>query len=114
VPAPRSRWFAARAHDLRCNRCGSGEMHRTGCASCGRTACAYCETCLALGRSRECSLLLRGAARPAVPRTADTAPAAVLDRWGLSPAQRAAAEAALRFLAAPSGGVRRRSRPRGS
>ncbi|MGG1671651.1 DEAD/DEAH box helicase [Paenibacillus sp. NRS-1783] len=99
------------ARDLRCNRCGRGAMYRTGCASCGRKACAYCETCLALGRSRECSLLLRGAAKPAVPRTADTAPAAELDRWGLSPAQRAAAEAALHFLAAPPGGVRGPARP---
>ncbi|MGW8958269.1 DEAD/DEAH box helicase [Paenibacillus sp. NPDC055715] len=99
------------ARDLRCNRCGSGAMYRTGCASCGRKACAYCETCLALGRSRECSLLLRGAAKPAVPRTVDTAPAAEFDRWGLSPAQRAAAEAALRFLAAPPGGVRGLARP---
>ncbi|MGQ3481803.1 DNA/RNA helicase, partial [Paenibacillus sp. TY11] len=101
APAPRTRWFAARAHELRCNRCGSGMVHRTNCASCGRKACAYCETCLALGRNRECSLLLRGAAKPALLRTADAAPATELDRWGLSPAQRAAAEAALRFLAAP-------------
>ncbi|MET3207093.1 UNVERIFIED_CONTAM: competence protein ComFA [Paenibacillus sp. PvR008] len=107
--APHARRSATR--DLRCNRCGSGAVYRTGCASCGRKACAYCETCLALGRSRECSLLLRGAAKPAVPRTADTAPAAELDRWGLSPAQRAAAEAALRFLAAPPVGVRGRFRP---
>ncbi|WP_179030837.1 helicase-related protein [Paenibacillus kribbensis] len=113
APAPRARCSAARAHELRCNRCGSGVVHRTSCASCGRKACAYCETCLALGRSRECSLLLRGAAKPAVPRTAAAAPAAERDRWGLSPAQRAAAEAALRFLAAPPVEVRRRSRPEG-
>ncbi|WP_043882583.1 DEAD/DEAH box helicase [Paenibacillus polymyxa] len=108
APAPRTRWSAARTHELRCNRCGSGIVHRTSCASCGRKACAYCETCLALGRSRECSLLLRGAAKPALPRTAGIAPATELDRWGLSPAQRAAAEAALRFLAAPRGEVRGR------
>lgn len=96
-PAPRTRWSAARTHELRCNRCGSGIVHRTSCASCGRKACAYCETCLSLGRSRECSLLLRGAAKPALPCTAGIAPATELDRWGLSPAQRAAAEAALRF-----------------
>lgn len=111
APVPRARWSAAREHKLRCNRCGSGMVYRTSCASCGRKACAYCETCLALGRSRECSLLLRGAAKPAVPCTAAAAPTAELDRWGLSPAQRAAAEAALRFLAAPPGGVRGRSRP---
>ncbi|WDZ63331.1 helicase-related protein [Paenibacillus polymyxa] len=108
APAPRTRWSAARAHELRCNRCSSGIVHRTSCASCGRKACAYCETCLTLGRSRECSLLLRGAAKPALPRTAGRAPATELDRWGLSPAQRAAAEAALRFLAAPYGEVRGR------
>ncbi|MBJ8191001.1 DNA/RNA helicase, partial [Bacillus cereus] len=112
-PAPRTRWSAARTHELRCNRCGSGLVHRTSCASCGRKACAYCETCLALGRSRECSLLLRGAAKPALPHTAGTAPVTELDRWGLSPAQRAAAEAALRFLAAPHGEVRGRFRPEG-
>lgn len=113
APATRTCWSAARTHELRCNRCGSGIVHRTSCASCGRKACAYCETCLALGRSRECSLLLRGAAKPALPHTAGTAPARELDRWGLSPAQRAAAEAALRFLAAPHGEVRGHFRPEG-
>ncbi|OBA02479.1 competence protein ComF [Paenibacillus polymyxa] len=110
---PRARWSAARRHELRCNRCGSGKVHRTSCASCGRKACAYCETCLALGRSRECSLLLRGTAKPAMPRAAQVAPPANLDRWGLSPAQRAAAEVALRFLAAPPGEGRKSSRPEG-
>ncbi|MEC4565655.1 helicase-related protein [Paenibacillus sp. CMAA1739] len=113
APTPRARWSAARRHELRCNRCGSGKVHRTSCASCGRKACAYCETCLALGRSRECSLLLRGTAKPAMPLAAQVAPAANLDRWGLSPAQRAAAEAALRFLAAPPGEGRKSSRPEG-
>ncbi|KZE70227.1 competence protein ComF [Paenibacillus jamilae] len=113
APTPRVRWSAARRHELRCNRCGSGKVHRTSCASCGRKACAYCETCLALGRSRECSLLLRGTAKPAMPRAAQVALAANLDRWGLSPAQRAAAEVALRFLAAPPGEGRKSSRPEG-
>ncbi|MCC3379472.1 helicase-related protein [Paenibacillus farraposensis] len=112
APAPRTRWSAVRAHKLRCNRCGSGMVYRTSCASCGRKACAYCETCLALGRSRECSLLLRGAAKPVVPCTA-AASAEELDRWGLSPAQRAAAEAALRFLSTPPGRVCGRLRPEG-
>ncbi|WP_225999704.1 helicase-related protein [Paenibacillus sp. BJ-4] len=110
APIPCARRSATRTQELRCNRCGSGMVYRTSCASCGRKACAYCETCLALGRSRECSLLLRGAAKPAVPRTAGAAPAAELDRWGLSPAQRVAAEAALHFLAAPPVKVRGRSR----
>ncbi|AZH31471.1 helicase-related protein [Paenibacillus sp. M-152] len=113
APAPRARWSAARRHELRCNRCGSGKVHRTSCASCGRKACAYCETCLTLGRSRECSLLLRGTAKPAMPRTAEAALAENLDRWGLSPAQRAAAEVALSFLAAPPRRVRKCSRPEG-
>ncbi|MDN4081853.1 DEAD/DEAH box helicase [Paenibacillus polymyxa] len=110
APAPRARWSAARRQELRCNRCGSEKVHRTSCASCGRKACAYCETCLTLGRSRECSLLLRGTAKLAMPRTAEATPAPNLDRWGLSPAQRAAAEAALCFLAAPPEGGRKCSR----
>ncbi|MGZ0043321.1 DEAD/DEAH box helicase [Paenibacillus ottowii] len=113
APTPRVRWSAARRHELRCNRCGSGKVHRTSCASCGRKACAYCETCLVLGCSRECSLLLRGTAKPAMPRAAQVALAANLDRWGLSPAQRAAAEVALRFLAAPPGEGRESPRPEG-
>jgi competence protein ComFA len=46
---------------LRCQRCGSGpaRMRRTPCAACDRT-CAYCEACLAMGRSRECGLLILG------------------------------------------------------
>ncbi len=51
APAPRARWSAARRQEFHCNRCGSGKVHRTSCASCGRKACAYCETCLTLGRS---------------------------------------------------------------
>ncbi|MGG1614572.1 DEAD/DEAH box helicase, partial [Paenibacillus phoenicis] len=66
--------------------------------------CAYCEACLALGRSRSCALLLRGSSAGAVPPRAEGGTAAgptgsLLDRWGLSPAQRSAAGQALRFLA---------------
>ncbi|WP_223065967.1 helicase-related protein [Paenibacillus caui] len=95
----------------RCRRCGSAVVRTAPCASCGESGCAYCEACLALGRSRACALLLRGsaggraaanarAARPGPPTGHE------LDRWGLSPAQREAAAAALRFLAEPNKGTR--------
>nr|WP_160044082.1 helicase-related protein [Paenibacillus sp. USDA918EY] len=86
----------------RCRRCGSEAAGRTPCAACGRADCAYCEACLALGRSRACSLLLRSAARaPAVRAAAGQSTAAVRGRWGLSAAQGDAACAALGFLAEP-------------
>ncbi|MWC30925.1 helicase-related protein, partial [Paenibacillus sp. MMS18-CY102] len=102
-----------------CLRCGSGEarMNRTACAACGSSACAYCEACLTMGRSRECGLLILGggegcpadahgaaASRLAAPglAVARAIAAPVLSaepsaRWGLSPAQHAAASAALRY-----------------
>nr|WP_237392023.1 helicase-related protein [Paenibacillus dendrobii] len=87
----------------RCRRCGSEATGRTACAACGRADCAYCEACLALGRSRACSLLLRTAAggHPAVRAAAGQSTAAVRGRWGLSAAQGDAACAALGFLAEP-------------
>ncbi|GIP21765.1 DEAD/DEAH box helicase [Paenibacillus sp. J22TS3] len=97
-----------RALPPRCRRCGSAVLAKAPCASCGRQDCAYCEACLTLGRSRECALLVRGA--PVLAAAKHEAEAAAptgdrLDRWGLSPAQRGAAEAALQFLASqPSGG----------
>ncbi|UMV48236.1 DEAD/DEAH box helicase [Paenibacillus macerans] len=101
------RWRRARAA-LRCRRCGSEVHRRTPCGACGSRGCAYCEACLALGRSRSCALLLRGSAGaepPAAPQAAGgsaVAPtASLLDRWGLSPAQRSAAGQALRFLSQP-------------
>ncbi|MFC5653084.1 DEAD/DEAH box helicase [Paenibacillus solisilvae] len=97
---------------LRCQRCGSGtaRMRRTPCAACGR-ACAYCEACLNMGRSRECGLLIHGmpyalgvpvppGASSAFDLTADRL-AARLDPWKLSPAQSAAAAAALTFIETP-------------
>lgn len=103
APRPLSR---RRARAPRCRRCGSEVHRRTPCGSCGCSSCAYCEACLALGRSRSCALLLRGSARATVPPagggTAGRTPTeSLLDRWGLSPAQRMAAGAALRFLAEP-------------
>ncbi|GGA43758.1 helicase-related protein [Paenibacillus physcomitrellae] len=105
--AGRRRWFAGllRGPALpRCRRCGSEVTRTAPCASCGQSSCAYCEACLAMGRSRSCALLLRGSAvsRAAAVCAAPQAPTDLqLDRWGLSPAQREAAAAALRFLAAP-------------
>lgn len=104
--------WLGRAHSApRCRRCGSFAGQRVPCAACGLAACAYCEACLALGRSRACALLLRSAAPGAVPRrgeaprgTAIVPTEGGLARWGLSPAQSAAAAAALAFLARPPGG----------
>ncbi|AHV99357.1 helicase-related protein [Paenibacillus sabinae] len=97
------RFTAAPAHP-RCLRCGSAATGRTACAACGLAGCAYCEACLALGRSRTCALLLRGAALPAVRGTAAMDPAGLRHRWGLSAAQAEAAGAALGFLAEPRAG----------
>lgn len=88
----------------RCRRCGSEVHSRTPCGSCGSSGCAYCEACLALGRSRSCALLLRGSAEAVPPPAGGTEGAptrSLLGRWGLSPAQRDAASAALQFLAQP-------------
>ncbi|MFC0390412.1 helicase-related protein [Paenibacillus mendelii] len=111
---------------LRCLRCGSGEAHmrRTRCAACGRM-CAYCEACLAMGRSRECGLLILGTPAAAqapgqAPAQGDRAPStprnlgvpameARLAPWKLSPAQAAAAAEALRYIEA--GEVRADERP---
>lgn len=84
---------------LYCRRCGSIAAEQSPCAACGSSACAYCEACLALGRSRACSLLLQGAAPPAVKGAAGGFPTAADSRWGLSPAQSAATGAALAYLA---------------
>lgn len=104
-PRLRPGWPRARRREaaLTCRRCGSGTEHlrRTPCAACGGHACAYCEACLAMGRSRACGLLVIGAAsRPeaAAPIGAPAAGADPLGRWSLSPAQREAAAAALRYL----------------
>ncbi|QKS48854.1 DEAD/DEAH box helicase family protein (plasmid) [Paenibacillus cellulosilyticus] len=126
LPAPMRR---GRPWRRRCLRCGSGEarMNRTACAACGSSACAYCEACLTMGRSRECGLLIHGggeagladaqgaAMSGAAPGLAASrahrmhAPAAFAARWGLSPAQQAAAEAALSYVLPRLGGVRHSS-----
>lgn len=113
---------------FRCRRCGSGaaRMRRTPCAACGRM-CAYCEACLGMGRARECGLLVLGSGAPGHESAAATpalagpgaGPQAVaqrqlaarLRRWGLSPAQLAAAGEALRFIEAQP---QKRPRPAGA
>ncbi|REK69625.1 DNA/RNA helicase [Paenibacillus paeoniae] len=89
----------------RCLRCGSGEeqLRRTSCASCGRL-CAYCEACLTMGRSRECELLVLGRYEASEREAGESSICKVLpvkerlEKWGLSPAQHAAAAEALRFV----------------
>ncbi|WP_082034099.1 DEAD/DEAH box helicase [Cohnella kolymensis] len=105
APAPQKPWRLLRRSKqrLHCRRCGSHEdkMRRTYCAACGNM-CAYCEACLTLGRSRECELLVIGA--PDHSQVGLPGPAATPDliqRWGLSPAQSAAAGAALQFISRP-------------
>lgn len=110
---PRRGWLRKQRRSAapKCRRCGSGTDHlrRTPCAACGGHACAYCEACLTMGRSRACGLLVIGAApRDTVaPHSAQAAAASSLGRWRLSPAQREAAAAALRFLAGERGSARR-------
>jgi len=98
--------IAGSAGCLRCLRCGSGEaqLRRTPCEACGRL-CAYCANCIALGRSRECELLVLGQRAPGLDAAGGRLlPAAGrLERWALSPAQAAAAEEALRYVESPSG-----------
>ncbi|MFC4777824.1 DEAD/DEAH box helicase [Paenibacillus sp. GCM10023252] len=94
---------APRRPGLRCQRCGSGEAHlrRTPCAACGRL-CAYCSACLTMGRSRECELLVLGMPSQLSGRAAQAAALHPreqrLAQWGLSPAQTAAAGAALQYI----------------
>lgn len=101
-----------------CRRCGTVAVETTPCASCGLMACAYCEACRTMGRSRACTLLLYHEERKQVAFLGGNLgmPASMkLDKWGLSPAQRAATTRALQFLAnseaAPPIGIRN-ERPR--
>ncbi|TYP75717.1 late competence protein required for DNA uptake (superfamily II DNA/RNA helicase) [Paenibacillus methanolicus] len=121
APAPplsgRWRQRGAAPRPRRCQRCGSGEaqLRRTPCASCGRRACAYCEACLAMGRSRECGLLILGTPSRACAAPPSAAPqlsmAARLAPWNLSPAQQAAAAAALRYIESAPPQEKRRAKP---
>ncbi|RED57614.1 DEAD/DEAH box helicase [Cohnella lupini] len=100
---------------LACRRCGGKDkLRRTHCAACGQ-ACAYCEACLTMGRSRECGLLIVGVPKSSgtpdqqslpvplspFPTLTNLRPTSLADRWGLSPAQSEAAEAALSFILSP-------------
>ncbi|MGO4538684.1 DEAD/DEAH box helicase [Paenibacillus sp. 2TAB19] len=90
--------------ELRCLRCGSGEpqMRRTTCASCGR-ACAYCSSCIQMGRSRECELLIQGqrGRQFLIPASKFSTVEERLSKWDLSPAQAEATSKALRFAESP-------------
>ncbi|MFC4100358.1 helicase-related protein [Paenibacillus xanthanilyticus] len=114
---PRLRAAGTAPRPRRCQRCGSGEaqLRRTPCAACGRRACAYCEACLAMGRSRECGLLILGTPSPAGAAPTAAAPqlsmAARLAPWDLSPAQQAAATAALSYIEHAPPEARRRAKP---
>lgn len=101
--ASRRPWALPRLRpQARCLRCGSGgaRLRRTPCGGCGRM-CAYCEACLTMGKARECELLVRGGLAQRQ-RGASAGPEAALaerlQRWGLSPAQQAAAGQALRYM----------------
>lgn len=90
-----------RKYRFYCRRCGSGEngMFRTECPSCGGD-CLYCETCLMMGRTRFCSLLLSGAedVKQSARQRNSVTSVEILKRWNLSAAQSVAAQSALAFL----------------
>jgi competence protein ComFA len=111
--------------EYRCVRCGSAadKHYRAECPDCGGR-CRYCGECLTMGRCKPCTLVIRGrpagiaepgadssaaAGFPAPPRSGSgrgclsaqangLRPEEWLEPWGLSPAQRAASEAGIRFL----------------
>jgi len=96
----------ATGSEHRCSRCGSGRLHWTDCSNCG-TLCPYCEDCLTMGRVRFCTPLVysveRPERRPAREFGRNTAPGPpsaerILERWSLSPAQKEASAAGIRFL----------------
>lgn len=77
----------------------------TYCKDCGGI-CAYCEECLTMGRIRQCSVLIRGLGEhDGKAGNLHAGPVSITEvdwsRWGLSPAQKAAAEAGVRFLEEP-------------
>lgn len=90
--------------NYQCQRCGSHIMNHTPCASCGSSACAYCERCLNLGRSRECTLLIQSVCvAPSHTTSFSTIDIHsnnenIQTRWGLSDAQTEATACALHFL----------------
>jgi len=98
----------AQSRRLVCRRCGAGEelLRFASCPRCGGL-CAYCERCLGMGRSRMCEPLIEAPlqAWPGhLPTPTPSSAAALIEKWGLSPAQAEASSAALRFLEGPAGG----------
>ncbi len=66
-----------------------------------RRSCPYCESCLTMGKTRFCSLLICG--REAQPQAEERyvkppPTRAFIEHWGLSDAQAAASSEGLRFL----------------
>ncbi|WDF51465.1 helicase-related protein [Paenibacillus sp. KACC 21273] len=92
------------ASSYHCRRCGSQRMNATPCASCGSSACAYCETCLNLGRSRECTLMIQSVYIAPLHLNSvssidtDYKEENIQMRWRLSDAQTEATTSALYFL----------------
>ncbi|MFD0696230.1 DEAD/DEAH box helicase [Paenibacillus sp. GCM10027628] len=83
-----------------CKRCGTGSdrMFWASCIHCGQD-CPYCEECLTMGRTRFCSLLIRG--RSAIQgldgkKKGDYK--VFIEPWGLSEAQTAASLEGLRYI----------------
>ncbi|MDF2716406.1 MAG: helicase domain protein [Paenibacillus sp.] len=94
-------WSKPEKH-YRCRRCGTGtdRMYRTNCLYC-TGECMYCEECLTMGRIQSCSLLIYGTAEAgngSIAASVTTEAAAIIGKWGLSPAQTEAAKSGLSFL----------------
>ena len=88
-----------RKSPFQCRRCGTIISQHTPCGACQLNTCAYCQACMSLGLSRACGLLLYatipsyGPAPSAQYEVADP-----LQKWSLSPAQRAATTVALQYM----------------
>lgn len=106
-----SRWWTS---PPRCVRCGSHRLRTTVCYNC-QGDCPYCEDCLAMGRVRYCTPLLEVveldgkyaadvAEDTGIRNLPDEERAAAIEHWGLSPAQRAASLAGIRFLSGSGSG----------
>ncbi len=57
----RRTWYGKKRIDYRCNRCGNEYQQyfqTTPCASCNSPHCIYCEHCLQMGRTKQCTPLL--------------------------------------------------------
>jgi competence protein ComFA len=82
-------------------------IYWTPCRDCGGL-CPYCEECLTMGRIRHCSVLIRGvgqrdqglrsSSENSLEYSSSSTSYAEDNRWGLSPAQKAATAEGLAFL----------------